>query len=61
MADHATSKFHGFNKSNEKDQAIKTNQRRVIMIQETVHEFIEKMEKMKRSMHIMVKQNTVEK
>ena len=55
MAYHLTSEFEGFNKSNEKDLVTKTNQKRVIMLEETVHELIEKMEKMERSMHILEK------
>ena len=58
MADHKTSEFEGFNKSNAKDRIIKINQNRVIMLEESVHELIEKMEKMERSMHVMVKGNS---
>ena len=58
MADHTVSEYVGFKKSNVKDLADKTNQRRVLMLEETVHELIEKMEKMERSMHVMVKGNS---
>ena len=61
MADHTVSEYVGFKKSNVKDLADKTNQRRVLMLEETVHELIEKMEKMERSMHVMVKQNIMMK
>ena len=45
MANHTTSKFEGSNKSNKKDLVTKTNQRRLIMLDKTVHELIEKLEK----------------
>ena len=58
MADHTASEFVGLKKSNKKDLADKTNQRKVITLKETVHELIEKME---RSMHVISKQNTIMK
>ena len=42
MTDHTTSEFEGFNKFNEKNRVIKINQNRVIMLDETGHESIEK-------------------
>ena len=36
MTDLTTSEFEGFNKSNKKDLVTKTNQRRLIILEETV-------------------------
>ena len=61
MTDHTTLDFVVFKKSNKKDLADKTNQKRVIMLKEIVHELMDEMEKMERSMDIMAKQNTMMK
>ena len=60
MADHpTTTEFEGFNKSNEKNLDIKTKQRRLLMLEETVHESIEIIEKMERKMHLLVEKNYI--
>ena len=46
MADQTATptEFEGFHKSNEKNLNIKSNERRLIMLEENVHELIEKMD-----------------